>query len=66
MTEEQRKPTLEDMWEYIGKILIPMGLMPDKAGMNYKQVQELYSDLAAADKTFKDLVQVAIFKKELN
>ncbi len=65
MTEKQRKPTLEEMWKHIGRILIPMGQMPDKASMDDKQVQELYSGLIAADRTFKDLVQIAIFKKEI-
>lgn len=65
MTEQQRKPTLEEMWTYIGKILIPMDQMPDKASMDDKQVQEFYYNLTAADRTFKDLVQVAIFKKEI-
>ncbi|NHI02690.1 hypothetical protein DYY67_0387 [Candidatus Nitrosotalea sp. TS] len=62
---EQRKPTLEEMWAHIGKILIPMDQMPDKASMDDKQLQEFYYNLTAADRTFKDLVQVAIFKKEI-
>lgn len=43
-----------------------MGQMPDKASIDDRQLQELYSSLTAADRTFKDLVQVAIFKKEIN
>jgi len=66
MTEERRKPTVEEMWSHIGRILTPMGQMPDKASIDDRQLQELYSSLTAADRTFKDLVQVAIFKKEIN
>ncbi|MGI0087690.1 MAG: hypothetical protein ACREBI_06980 [Nitrosotalea sp.] len=66
MTEDQRKLTLEEMWEDIGRILIPLGQMPDKASMDEKQVQEFYSNLSAAYTIFKDLVQVAILKKEIN
>ncbi|MGI0102542.1 MAG: hypothetical protein ACREA7_08115 [Nitrosotalea sp.] len=66
MTEEQRKLTLEEMWEDIGRILIPLGQMPDKASMDEKQVQEFHSNLTVDDRIFKDLVQVAIFKKEIN
>ncbi|MDE1727404.1 MAG: hypothetical protein KGH89_09115 [Thaumarchaeota archaeon] len=65
MTGEQKKPTMKDMREYIDKILVPLGQMPDKTNMNYEQVREFYSDLAAADRTFKDLVQVAIFKRDV-
>jgi hypothetical protein len=66
MTEEKRKPTVEEMWAHVGKILAPMGHMPDKASIDDRQLQELYSSLTAADRTFKDLVQIAIFKKEIN
>jgi hypothetical protein len=66
MTEEKRKPTVEEMWAHVGKILAPIGHMPDKASIDDRQLQELYSSLTAADRTFKDLVQIAIFKKEIN
>lgn len=65
MTVEQSKPTVEEMWAYIGKILIPMDQMPDRASMDDKQIQEFYYNLTVADSTFKDLVQVAIFKNEI-
>ena len=65
MTAEQRKPTVDEMWAYIGKILIPMDQMPDRTSMNDKQIQEFYYNLTVADSAFKDLVQVAIFKNEI-
>ncbi|MDE1765088.1 MAG: hypothetical protein KGI27_02315 [Thaumarchaeota archaeon] len=64
MTQDQSKPTLEKMWKFIGDILAPLGKMPDKASMDYNQVLELYSSLATADMMFRELVQIAIFKKE--
>lgn len=57
-------PTPEEMWKFIGDILIPFDLMPDKASMDYRQVQELYTSLVASDMMFRDLVQIAILKKE--
>ncbi|MGI0046833.1 MAG: hypothetical protein ACREBB_06565 [Nitrosotalea sp.] len=64
MTEDQKMLTSEEMWKRIGDILIPLGTMPDKASMDYKQLQELYTSIVAADMTFRDLVQIAILKKE--
>ncbi len=64
MTTSRRMPTSEEMWRFIGDILIPLEVMPDKASMDYKQVHKLYTHLVRADMTFRDLIQIAILKKE--
>ncbi len=62
--QERTKPTLEEMWKFIGEILVPHGKMPGKASLDYNQVCEMYASLVASDMMFRELVQVAILKKE--
>lgn len=64
MAQGKPKPTLEEMWRFIEEILAPLGKMPDKASMDYKQVLEMYTSLVSADMMFRELVQVALLKKE--
>ncbi|MDE1767695.1 MAG: hypothetical protein KGI27_15700, partial [Thaumarchaeota archaeon] len=52
--------TLDDMWEFIDSILIPLGLMPEKANLTEEQVIKLYDELVAADMQFKELEQIAV------
>lgn len=62
MMERPRALTSEGMWKIIGDILIPYGLMPDKASMDYKEVRQLYADLVTVDTMFRDLAQIIILK----
>ena len=64
MIGDRAEPSFEEMWKFIGEILLPLGKMPDKASMDYNQVREMYSSLITADMMFRELVQVAILKKE--
>lgn len=62
--QNRTEPSFEEMWRFIGEILLPLGKLPDKASMDYNQVREMYSSLITADMMFRELVQIAILKKE--
>jgi len=62
--QNRTEPSFEEMWKFIGEILLPLGKLPDKASMDYNQVREMYSSLITADMMFRELVQIAILKKE--
>ena len=55
----------EAMWKEIGKTLKPLGQMPDKASLDYRQIYILYSELRESGSIIKDWAQVSILKKEL-
>ena len=55
----------EEMWKEIGKTLKPLGQMPDKASLDYKQILIIYSEIRESGNTIKDLAQASILKKEL-
>ena len=55
----------EEMWKEIGKTLKPLGQMPDKADLDYKQILIIYSDMIEHGNAIRDLAQVSILKKEL-
>jgi hypothetical protein len=65
MIENSQTLQFEAMWEDISKTLKPIGQMPDKASLDYKQIQVLYSELRESGNTIRDLAQISIFKKEL-
>lgn len=65
MIKNPRALTSEEMWKTVGDILIPYGLMPDKASMDYKEVRQLYADLVTVDAMFRDLAQIIILKSIL-
>ena len=58
--------TIDDMWEFIASILIPFGLMFEKADLAEEQVVKLYTELVAVDMLFKELEQIAVLKKDLD
>lgn len=60
------KPSIYDMWDFIEKILLPYGDMPDKTKLSYDQVFELYSMIKDADELFRMLAQIAILKKAID
>lgn len=55
----------EAMWKEIGKTLKPLGQMPDKASLDYRQIFVLYSEIRDLGSIIKDQAQVSILKKEL-
>jgi hypothetical protein len=60
------KPSIDEMWNFIEKILLPYDDMPDKTKMRDDQVFELYSMIKEADEMFRMLVQIAILKKAID
>jgi hypothetical protein len=61
----QNTPSLEEMWQYIGRNLDPIGMMPDKASLDHMQTFRLYLKLRNLDGTFRDAIQVHVLKNEL-
>jgi hypothetical protein len=55
----------EEMWKEISKTLKPLGQMPDKASLDYRQIFVLYSEIREPRNIIKDQAQVSILKKEL-
>lgn len=55
----------EEMCNSIGKILNPIGMMPDKASLDYGQILKLYLELKKIDGMFRDLMQISRLQKEL-
>ncbi|CUR52467.1 protein of unknown function [Nitrosotalea devaniterrae] len=64
--ENQNTPSLGEMWQFINKNLSPIGMMPDKASLDYSQTFWLYRELRKLDNTFRDVVQVHVLKNELS
>jgi len=59
-------PSIDEMWNFIEKILLPYDDMPDKTKMNYDQVFKLYSMIKEADEVFHMLAQIAKLKKAID
>ena len=55
----------EEMWKEISKTLKPLGQMPDKASLDYKQILIIYSEIIESGNNIKDQAQASILKKEL-
>ena len=55
----------EEMWKEIVKTLKPLGQMPDKASLDYKQILIAYSEMRESGNIIKDLAQASILKKEI-
>ncbi|HEX5457522.1 MAG TPA: hypothetical protein VFX64_03955 [Candidatus Nitrosotalea sp.] len=60
------KPSLENMWEFIDKLMYPNELVPDRSSLTYEQVFTIYSKMTEIDEMFKEIAQINILKKELN
>jgi len=60
------KPSMDEMWALVEKILGPYNDIPDKTKMNDDQIFELYSMIKEADEMFRMLAQIAILKKSIN
>ncbi|HVZ62803.1 MAG TPA: hypothetical protein VG896_03945 [Candidatus Nitrosotalea sp.] len=58
-------PSLEEMWQFIGKNLDPIGMMPDKASLDKMQTFRLYLKLRNLDSAFRDTIQAHVLKNEL-
>ena len=55
----------EAMWKEIGKTLNPLGQMPDKASLDYRQIFILYSEIRESGSIIRDWAQISVLKKEL-
>ena len=60
------KPSIDEMWDFIEKILLPYDDMPDKTKFSDDQVFKLYSMIREADEMFRMLAQIAILKKAID
>ncbi len=64
MTENLQALYFEAMWKDIGKILKPLGKMPDKASLDYRQILIIHSAIRQSG-IIRDWAQISILKKEL-
>ncbi len=62
---QNNAPTLVQMWQYIDKILDPIGMAPDKASLDNGQVFRLYLKLGKLDNSFRDSIQVYMLRNQL-
>lgn len=60
------KPSLDEMWSFIEKILLPYDDLPDKTKLNENQVFELYIMIKEADELFRMLSQIAVLKHAID
>lgn len=60
------KPSIDDMWVFIEKILLPYDDMPDRTKLNDDQIFELYSMIKEADELFRMLAKIAILKQAID
>ena len=58
--------SVDEMWDFIEKILLPYDDMPDKTKMGYDRVFELYSMIKDADEMFSMLAHIAKLKKAID
>lgn len=65
IVEKQNTPTLGEMWQFIDKVLHPIGMTPDKASLDNGQVFKLYFQLIKLYDLFIDSIQVHVLRNEL-
>ena len=63
--ENQNIPSFGEMWQFITKNLEPIGMMPDKASLDYMQIFRLYIKLRDLDNTFRETIQIQVLRNEL-
>ena len=56
----------ETVWKEIEKTLKPLGMMPDKASLDYNQILALHLTLEKSGNVLRDCAQVSILRKELS
>ena len=59
-----KKQSLDEMWKFIDKIMLPNKLVPNKSILTYEQVFSIYSKLYQIEEMFKEVAQMNILKKE--
>ncbi|HXX05977.1 MAG TPA: hypothetical protein VEJ68_04060 [Candidatus Bathyarchaeia archaeon] len=59
------KPSVDEMWAFIEKILLPYDDVPDRTRMNEDKIFELYSMIKDADELFRMLAKIATLKKAI-
>lgn len=64
MMYDAQRPTFEEIWSFMKERLPARGGMPDKASIDYKQASEIYAALLAEEMMFREMVQIAIFRRE--
>jgi hypothetical protein len=65
LIENQNIPSFGEMWQFIRKNLEPIGMMPDKASLDYMQTFRLYQKLRNLDDTFREMIQIQVLRNEL-
>ena len=63
--ENQNIPSFGEMWQFIANNLEPIGMMPDKASLDYMQIFRLYLKLRDLDNTFRETIQIQVLRNEL-
>lgn len=64
--ENQNISSFGEMWQFIRKNLEPIGMMPDKASLDYMQTFRLYLKLRNLDNTFRETIQIQVLRNELS
>ncbi len=65
VTKTHDTPSLVEMWQFIDRNLNPIGMMPDRASLDYMQTCRLYLKLRKLDSRFRDMIQIQTLKNEL-
>ena len=66
MPNGKNMPPIEEMWQFIDKMMHPNELIPDKTSITHEQLFSIYSKMRDLDKIFKEIEQVKILKKNLD
>jgi hypothetical protein len=65
IVQNQNIPTPERMWEFIDKVLGPIGMTPDKASLDKGEIFGLYLELIKLDNSFLDSIHAHVLKNQL-
>ena len=66
MPDEKNMPSIDEMWQFIGMMMHPNELIPDKTSITDEQLFSIYSKMKDLDKIFKELEQVKTLQKNLD
>ncbi|MDE1769006.1 MAG: hypothetical protein KGI28_00450 [Thaumarchaeota archaeon] len=65
ISENHKALQFEKMYKSASKFLDPLGIMPDKASLDYGQVLKLHLELQNTGNIFRDAIQKLILQKEV-
>jgi hypothetical protein len=60
------KPSLDEMWEFIGSLMRSNILMSNRTILTYDQVFTIYSKLLDIEQIIRELEQIDVLKKEID